>query len=1453
MVKRIRVINETKGQSKLLAPNVTTYGADMGDGSYTFELVSDVQGPFPVSGVDPAPINLTLPSAVGEATEGKTVNGIPGTWEGASALTAQWMDGGDPIGPEGYDLAVVRSLGGKSPRLRETAVNTKGPTVVYSDPIGPITTAPQFTTQPALAGTPTAGQTMTATAGAASGYPAPQVTGRIERQLGTTGDWMTVEGGLSAVFASGYRYRVASFATNSVNTVEAFTTPTAVVAATAAPLAAGANLPKQTIIQNTGTTVIAADSLFTGKVDTYALISPPAAFTINATTGAISVNTASLALRTDETITVRASNDTPATLDRTFNFEVVNASGTATVPGGVSLGTVTIATGPQSGQIVVSNNTLPPNGGSPLTGMRLRVTLMPENKIQNFDYPATLGNHTIGGLPPGNHVAIVFGLNAIGEGRPFSSPINITVSAPLSPPVGFSYEVTPNPVIQGKQGVLDLNATGKLPMTYNITVAGQNYSNTTSEFDASVFPAGAQTFTGTITNADGSLNISGGFTVAPYVLPTITATLSPAAPQPGDNVTISVNATAGAEVRVSYVKDGGEEVVLSAPYAISGIQNGRYVVSASATDEFDGTGDTSISFNVGIGVDEFQDDFSGAAGQQLASRPGWEHVSGPTTAFVTDGNGNLNMVGSTGSSLLLMPKLAYDNQQVYANMYRPPSGGGAQAAFFFGYQDANNFLRVLVDQANVSVARVLNGVQTTIASYGAIFSGTANSTVRFLAVDYVADKFQLSINGNRATPTSGSEVLSPALGGFRSGAWTYGGGGGRTPFLTSIGTKKSVVYAEAVEPGQPEPEPNPTPDNFTHSEADAYAISAPGTGSMRIRNYGATTGGTVTSGTGTIAGTLPGPGAFDVALDTGSGYGAPVTIWAIKVPGGAWYGRDAMSVQIAPKSGGTQVEVQRIPGKDVILHEAFPKMKQLPISTYGSFWINGIMKNKEVKAPLGLPGHAWDERRFHSNNTGYKNVSKIEGFVLSQAHTTWPDRAKVGDVYAKVVSIENLEVADQNERNGVISNQMGLIVVDALTPSTKLAGRLFKGKNISQAAVDLPGYASLLSRIQAMNYPCNCPQASFDVIYARLMRGNWNYALMRGGVYWKDSQEPYTPRQHTFPNSSSNYYGYDLYTLSMILLMSGIPTPAQKKDMLDALIFTGHHSDTPGFTSQLSAGMGQFHEGVVSLKRLAEGRRYEDMTLPPEQNGQYGAWFGSYFKWTAAMLPMLEPHNSIVWPGFSRWRNIVRIEAAAAGKSHFMMEINRSVGKGTGDMDGKQRYAGLEVVRENGEFLPFDTTSGLDADSTGGRVVTINGKLTVKKGVLGTWKTPLQVGEKIHFRIPPQFKPFVGMADWMYDSANVYINSEVVSWAGYNPSPQQSYRDQARAAGWVLLMTALGELDKTGPYRAVREYNIRTAYTDAPNNGWLNAYPGPHTPSVSWVSQFWSANRAALGLEMKDL
>lgn len=1454
MAVRVRVTNKTKGTSSLLPPNTTNYTANLGDGTYSFEPVLSLPEEFTVVGVDPAPVNKVLPFALGEPTAGGSVKGQIGEWEGAESFAGQWREGSNAFGPPGYDLSPDRTFMGKTLFLRIGATNARDTTYADSLPVGPFTAAPKFTTQPVLAGTPTAGQPMTATAGAADGFPAPQVAGRIERQLGTTGDWVTVDGGLSGVFVSGYRYRVASFATNIVNTEEAFTTPTAVVAATVAPLAAGSNLPKQTIIQNTGTTAIAADSLFTGKVDTYALVTPPSGFTINATTGAISVNTASLALRTDETITVRASNDTPATLDRTFVIEVVNASGTATVPGAVTLGTVTIDTGPEPGSASVTNVKLPPSGGSPLTNMRLRIAGV------SYDYPATLGTHVIRGLTPGAKTGVVVGVNALGPATVWSSPINFTVAAPLQPPVAFSYSTTPEQLQEGQPGTLNLSAQGKDPKTFAITLTpgGVLTPNQTGTFDTLALQDGNYSFTGTITNDDGVLQVSGGFPIRANVPPVISPiTLTPSVPEAGQTVTLTFTVDKPeAEVTVTGFRDTTALTLTGPVYKLDNLQAGNHTLTVRADDGIDVTTRT-VTFAIGAFPALFNDPFDGTG--NLAASPNWRQILGPEEGFVQNG-GKVDCAITNQRGIVVAEDRKTAQMKVSGDLQFQSAVYEAGLAACINESGTNGVL-LLVSGGSLGAHEMINGILTLKTTYGSVITG-GSTGIRFctIEVDAAGKKFQVRRDGSQVlVPNNGgSETLDIVHTGTLGGGFTKGTVL-RNGMMHRFQVETSTLYPPTTAPIEPEPEPEvPPPDPV----AQTFSVIPSDTNVRRPTVAADTATYNVTPATYEVTATpvgggsaivmpaqsnprvllnLPADGRYDLTIVGISSTGvrstrtAAVRFWCQQNGLVGWHG---LNVEGARKSRGYESApwfAWPQTGKTVEQFDATPV-----ISTLEGFTVNGMMKNPPVTMPNGVPQgtgfgpQGWDGRRYF----GTSIVAQL-AFQDARVHRDYPAKTVPGDTWSKFASKLDIPKAEQEHRHG-LGNQHGALIITASDPGNVFAPYLFKNSVLSNDIPNMSNYDNVLAQFVAMQYTCPVTVTSDQIATLLAVGERYSpaYGLMRGGDHAKDSHEPFIPRNTSVTGLNGNYYSFLYYVQLMNLLMSNKVNADQKRRFLDIILLYAIQADVPGKQPQQQAGIAQNHEAVVMLKRHCEGRSFDDL------DNQGGNALRQFFYWNAELLEKLKPHDSLYSMAISRRRSVQTVGAMNAN-GYFQFNASRQAAYSNefgaiGDTE-KLRYHELAVCRANGEKRIWPKKSAPNSTKEGGNT----SGTTMQVYLTAPFDTPLQVGEKIWFEHPPGYKPYAGLPDW---------NNGAHNYVPYGPSPTTSYRNENQMAGFIPPLTALGiwPTDKNGPLGkmvAMRDYYIRTALPDDTQGyGLLPRYDAPYSQESTLPGSMWFTNAATLGL-----
>ncbi|WP_290688676.1 MULTISPECIES: hypothetical protein [unclassified Haematobacter] len=139
---------------------------------------------------------LTRVRAIWE--EGVTVTG-----EGWYLLSGtQWV----PTGETGETFTVP--AGQQRAAWRETGTDEEGYVYTATSNIAEIVTLPTVVTPATLTGTPQPGQSYTSTAATFAGYPTPEVSHFVQRQLGTTGAIETVA--LTGTFVAGYRYRPAT-------------------------------------------------------------------------------------------------------------------------------------------------------------------------------------------------------------------------------------------------------------------------------------------------------------------------------------------------------------------------------------------------------------------------------------------------------------------------------------------------------------------------------------------------------------------------------------------------------------------------------------------------------------------------------------------------------------------------------------------------------------------------------------------------------------------------------------------------------------------------------------------------------------------------------------------------------------------------------------------------------------------------------------------------------------------------------------------------------------------------------------------------------------------------------------------------------------------------------------------------------------------------------------------
>jgi uncharacterized repeat protein (TIGR01451 family) len=171
-----------------------TLGAN-DEGLYLEVVVTATNGESPdasatsaeTAAIEGAPAESVLPTIAGNPIVGDTLTATPGTWSGypAPTFTYTWQDCPDSSGngcttvqsgsDEQYQL--LDSDAGSLVRLVVSASNGAGPDASADSALtDTVTQAPANSAAPSIAGSPSVGTTLTASAGTWSGYPAPTFT-----------------------------------------------------------------------------------------------------------------------------------------------------------------------------------------------------------------------------------------------------------------------------------------------------------------------------------------------------------------------------------------------------------------------------------------------------------------------------------------------------------------------------------------------------------------------------------------------------------------------------------------------------------------------------------------------------------------------------------------------------------------------------------------------------------------------------------------------------------------------------------------------------------------------------------------------------------------------------------------------------------------------------------------------------------------------------------------------------------------------------------------------------------------------------------------------------------------------------------------------------------------------------------------------------------------------------
>lgn len=200
------------------------------------------------------PTNTARPTVSGTSREKQTLTAATGSWTGTGSITYsyQWQRC-DAAGVTCTNIAgatkntyVLQTADvGKGIAVAVTATDTTGSATAYSSVVGPIApagSAPAYTIQPAISGSPVVGQALTVSNGTWTGSTPIAYSYQWQRCDANGKNCDLIAGATTQSYTvasadAGHTLLVAVTATNSAGSQIGFTQPTAVVTA---PLAPGA-------------------------------------------------------------------------------------------------------------------------------------------------------------------------------------------------------------------------------------------------------------------------------------------------------------------------------------------------------------------------------------------------------------------------------------------------------------------------------------------------------------------------------------------------------------------------------------------------------------------------------------------------------------------------------------------------------------------------------------------------------------------------------------------------------------------------------------------------------------------------------------------------------------------------------------------------------------------------------------------------------------------------------------------------------------------------------------------------------------------------------------------------------------------------------------------------------------------------------------------------------------
>ncbi len=216
-----------------------------------------------------APANTSLPEISGSATVGQALSASTGSWTGSpTTFTYQWLRC-DVNGMSCWPITGATSAGytpeaadmGLTLRVQVTATTSAGSAFAESSQTAVVTAKPESTSPPTISGSATQGQTLSASPGSWSGYPAPTFAYQWQRCDQNGANCNPIAAANASTYTleaadAGSTIVVVAEASNSAGSAQATSSPSAIVtgppAITSPPMLSGSATQGQTLSASPG-------------------------------------------------------------------------------------------------------------------------------------------------------------------------------------------------------------------------------------------------------------------------------------------------------------------------------------------------------------------------------------------------------------------------------------------------------------------------------------------------------------------------------------------------------------------------------------------------------------------------------------------------------------------------------------------------------------------------------------------------------------------------------------------------------------------------------------------------------------------------------------------------------------------------------------------------------------------------------------------------------------------------------------------------------------------------------------------------------------------------------------------------------------------------------------------------------------------------------------------------